>query len=94
YPERGGATRAIADIGSHWCDLVQHVTGERITEVFADLKTVYPVRKVLTGENGQETYKEVPVHTEDCGIVMIHMEGGAQGVFTVSQVSAGRKNKL
>ncbi|GGD67089.1 Gfo/Idh/MocA family protein [Paenibacillus nasutitermitis] len=94
YAEHGGATRAIADIGSHWCDLVQHVTGERIVEVLADLKTVHPTRKVLTGENGHAQYKDVPIDTEDCGIVMIHLEGGAQGVFTVSQVSAGRKNKL
>ncbi len=99
-PEQSGSTRAVADIGSHWCDTVQHVLGRRIVEVFADLKTVHPVRYKPKGpvttfaksEDGDR--EEVPIHTEDCGIVMVHFEGGIQGVFTVSQVSAGRKNRL
>ena len=44
-PDMAGNSCAIADIGSHWMDAVQHVTGHRITEVMADLKTVIPVRK-------------------------------------------------
>ena len=99
-PEQSGSTRAIADIGSHWCDTVQHVLGRRIVEVFADLKTVHPVRYKPKGpvttfaksEDGDR--EEIPIHTEDCGIVLVHFEGGIQGVFTVSQVSAGRKNRL
>ena len=43
-PEKGGASSAFADIGSHWCDLAQHVTGQRIVEVLADLTTVVPTR--------------------------------------------------
>src|SRR3954464_13295618 len=37
---KGGPTPAMADVGSHWCDLVQHVAGQRIVEVLADLTTV------------------------------------------------------
>ena len=48
-PERGGELRAIGDIGSHWLDLVQFVTGSRIVEVFADLQTVIPVRRRPVG---------------------------------------------
>jgi Oxidoreductase family, C-terminal alpha/beta domain len=44
-PERGGELRAIGDIGSHWLDIVQFVTGSRIVEVFADLQTVIPIRR-------------------------------------------------
>lgn len=96
-----GVSRAIADIGSHWCDLVQFVTGSKITSVFADLMTVHPKRKRPRG--AIETFKgkemkasgdaeEIPISTEDTGVVMLRFENGAKGVVTVSQVSAGRKN--
>lgn len=96
-PETSGATRAIGDIGSHWCDLAQTVTGLKITEVFADLSTIIPVRKkskiVKTfSENRYLTnYEEIAVKTEDWGAVLVHFENGTRGVFYVSQVSAGRK---
>ncbi|WP_427051267.1 Gfo/Idh/MocA family protein [Paenibacillus sp. TC-CSREp1] len=102
-PEAGGKLRAVADIGSHWCDTVQHVTGKRITQVFADLATVLPVRKKAMRQaatyNGQpavsETeYEEIPIHTEDYATVLLRFDDGSRGVFTVSQVSAGRKNRL
>ena len=43
--EIGGESRAIADIGSHWCDLAQHVSGLKIVSVMADLMTVHDIRK-------------------------------------------------
>jgi predicted dehydrogenase len=96
-----GVSRAIADIGSHWCDLAQFITGQRITSVFADLMTVHPKRKRPKG--AIETFKgkevavsgdveDIPIRTEDIGIVMLRFEQGVKGVVTVSQVSAGRKN--
>ncbi|OLN22402.1 dehydrogenase [Domibacillus antri] len=101
-PEAGGKSRAIADIGSHWCDTVQYVTGKRIVEVFADLATVIPVRKksasntsTFSEQKGQEeAYEDVPINTEDYASVLVRFEDGTKGVFTVSQVSAGRKNRL
>src|SRR5207253_10271767 len=42
--DEGGAPRAVADIGTHWLDLVQFITGLAVTEVCADLKTVWPER--------------------------------------------------
>src|SRR5215470_5516551 len=44
-PEKGGASSALGDIGSHWCDLAQHITGLRITHVLGDIATVIPIRK-------------------------------------------------
>ncbi|NMA08287.1 MAG: Gfo/Idh/MocA family oxidoreductase [Clostridiales bacterium] len=94
-PEVCGASRCVADIGSHWMDAVQHVTGQRITEVCADLKTVIPVRrKALTQTETFSSvkpteYEEKTVRTEDWGAVLLHMDGGASGVFYVSEVSAG-----
>ncbi|WP_407267828.1 Gfo/Idh/MocA family protein [Radiobacillus sp. PE A8.2] len=96
-----GPSRAIADIGSHWCDTVQYILGKKIIEVFADLKIVHPMRKKPRHQNtnsfvqsGQAETESINIDTEDYGSVLVHFEDGTQGVFTVSQVSAGRKNRL
>ncbi len=100
--EISGASRAVADIGSHWCDLVQFITGLKIKSVFADLITIHQTRKkskkVVETFKGKEEaaaqeYEEMPIKTEDAGVVMLQFDNGARGVFTVSQVSAGRKNR-
>ncbi len=97
-----GASRAMADIGSHWCDLVQFMTGLEITEVFAELATVHPKRKKPAEHvdtfKGKETRhtdgaREVAVDTEDAAFVTIRFNNGARGACTISQVSAGRKNR-
>ncbi|WP_434643518.1 Gfo/Idh/MocA family protein [Klebsiella sp. I138] len=97
----GGASRAMADIGSHWCDTVQFMTGRRITEVMADLSIVWPTRHVAV--SGETTFSQAgePQHfdarevdTEDMGSVLFRFDDGSKGCFTVSQVSAGRKNRL
>lgn len=101
-PEIGGKSRAVADIGSHWCDAVQYVTGKKITKVMADLATVLPFRKKSSGgaatfgasASEAEHAEKVAIYTEDYASVLFHMEDGTRGVFTVSQVSAGRKNRL
>jgi predicted dehydrogenase len=97
-----GASRAIADIGSHWFDLVQHVTGRKITRVFAQLFRAHEQRKKPKQEvetyKGKELgapqeYDVVSIDTEDGGFVLVEMEGGLRGSLVVSQVSAGRKNR-
>jgi len=101
-PEVSGESRAVADIGSHWCDLVQFVTGRRIVEVMADLVTVHKTRKRPKGAIetyagkllGPGDYEEVPINTEDYASVLFTLDNGAHGAFTVCQVAAGRKNRL
>ncbi|CAN5592638.1 Gfo/Idh/MocA family oxidoreductase [soil metagenome] len=96
--ESGGASRAFADIGSHWCDLIQFVTGRRIIRVCADLFIVHPTRKKPreVAETFQESAStasdDVDVRTEDGANILFQLEGGARGAVTISQVSAGRKN--
>ena len=96
-PEICGASRCIADIGSHWMDAVQAVTGEKITEVCSDLVTTIPIRKKPKGQvetfsvNANAEYENVAVNTEDYGAVLFKMTSGVHGVFYVSEVSAGRK---
>jgi predicted dehydrogenase len=98
-PARGGASRAVADIGSHWIDLVQHVTGDRLSEVCADLGRMHDVRRRPIGEvqtftTGDGERADVKIGTEDWATVLFRTERGACGSVTVSQVSAGRKNHL
>ena len=99
-PEISGPSRCMADIGTHWMDAVQTVTGSRIVEVCADLVTVFPVRKKPTGQvetfavNISSEYEEIDVVTEDYGAVLFKMENGAHGMFCASQVSPGRKCHL
>ncbi|TCD17521.1 Gfo/Idh/MocA family oxidoreductase [Lelliottia amnigena] len=96
----GGASRAVADIGSHWCDTVQFITGRRIVEVMADLSIVWPTRKANVAGNSTFTqedsavFENKAVTTEDFGSVLFRFDDGSKGSFSVSQVSAGRKNRL
>lgn len=101
-PDLGGTLRAVADIGSHWMDLMTFVTGLRIQEVYADFKTFLTTRKkptkpleTFTGKLlTPEDYVDQPIHTEDYASILLHFEGGACGVLTVAQVCSGRKNRL
>lgn len=96
-PEISGRTRAIGDLGSHWCDLVQSVTGLKIVQVMADFSTVYPVRKksksleTFQAASESNQYERKEVKTEDWATVMVRFDNGAKGVFSVSEVCAGRK---
>jgi predicted dehydrogenase len=97
-----GPSRCMADIGSHWCDMAEHVTGLRIASLCADLNTFHKTLKRPKGAietfAGKmlkpEDYVETPVDTEDFGAVVFRMDNNARGAFTASQVSAGRKNRL
>jgi predicted dehydrogenase len=97
-----GPSRAFADIGTHWCDIVEHITGLRIKALCADLKTFHETRRKPAGSvetfSGKTTapseYTEVPVATEDFGSMIFRLGDHARGAMTVSQVSAGRKNRL
>ena len=99
-PAIGGPSSAMADIGSHWCDLVQHVTGQRIVEVLADLTTVIetrfkpPVATTAFSKASGGTREAVAVHAEDLATLLVRFEGGAKGSVSIGQVCAGHKNDL
>jgi predicted dehydrogenase len=98
--ERSGASRAIGDIGSHWMDLLQHVTGRRIARVYARLgrlheKRLRPAGPTQTFDRGGGAGAEpVAVDTEDFATVLFELDDGCPGVFTVSQVTPGKRNGL
>jgi predicted dehydrogenase len=100
--ERGGALRAVGDIGSHWIDLMTYITGCRVASVMADLTTFIPQRRQPTGpvetfaaEAGAPSATVArEIDTEDTASILLRFECGARGAVTVSQLSAGRKNAL
>jgi predicted dehydrogenase len=101
-PGLGGSLRAVADIGSHWLDLMTFISGLRIEEVYADFKTFLPTRKKpakpVETYSGKilkpEDYIDQPISTEDYATILLHYENGVRGVVTVAQVCSGRKNRL
>jgi predicted dehydrogenase len=101
-PGLGGSLRAVGDIGSHWLDLLTFISGSHVDEVYADFKTFHPTRRkpakpleTYTGKMLQPSdYVDQTISTEDYASVLLHYENGTRGVLTVSQVSAGRKNRL
>lgn len=101
-PSQSGESRAIADIGSHLMDLLEYITGLEITEVMAEFATIHKTRKkplkpveTYSGKMLKpEDYADVPINTEDYATVMLRFSNGNKGVVTVSQVSAGRKNRI
>ena len=95
----GGASRAIADIGSHCFDTLQYVLGKRIIAVYAQLITAYTVRKKMIkegtfGEAGNKLLDEVPVNSEDAAFILVKFEDNTPGLVQISQVCAGKKNGL
>ncbi|MDQ3347805.1 MAG: Gfo/Idh/MocA family oxidoreductase, partial [Acidobacteriota bacterium] len=100
-PDKGGASSALGDIGSHWCDLAQHMSGLRITHVLGDITTVIPKRKKPTGSReafavggSDQGVEEVDIKVEDLASVLLRFDNGAKGSFSVGQVCAGHKNDL
>jgi predicted dehydrogenase len=99
-PEKGGPSSALADIGSHWVDLAEHVTGHRITHVLSDLATVVSTRyssghssEAFGGRSGSERMR-VQIDAEDLASVLLRFEGGARGSLKVGQTLPGHKNDL
>ncbi len=99
--ELAGASRAFADIGSHWCDLVEFVSGDRLAAVCAEAVTAVPERVHAVGTEPHAFATAVPagasrrpVTTEDITVVLFRTRGGVAGSVVISQVSPGRKNRL
>lgn len=100
--EQGGDLRVVADIGTHWMDLVTYITGLKITAVMAEFSIVHPKRLKPGGEvetfagkiETNNSSSEVTINTEDAAVILFRFDNGAIGSLNLSQVSAGRKNYL
>jgi len=99
-PVKGGVSSALADIGSHWCDLAEHVSGLRIVSVLADLTTVVQTRFAAGGSseafarssNTERT--PITIRGEDLATVLLRFDNDARGSLRVGQVLPGHKNDL
>lgn len=97
-----GALRAVGDIGSHWMDMIQHVTGLKITALCAELATFHKERRkpkfsveTFTGKTlSPDDYDKIAIDTEDFASVLLRLGDRARGCYTVSQMSAGNKNRF
>lgn len=97
--DKGGALRSVGDIGTHWVDLTNFVTGLKPKAVMAELMTFLPERQkpigsVETFSNAQSGSEPVSVDTDDASMILIRYEDGARGVMSTSQINRGRKNSL
>jgi len=106
-PARGGASSALRDIGSHWCDLAEHVTGLAVEAVLADLGTVVAHREVSHAAGGtfsrtraggrsktRTQPRRIRIKSEDLATVLLRFRGGAKGCVAIGQVLPGHKNDL
>ena len=101
-PKMAGDSRVMGDIGSHWFDLIQFVTGKKIVKVFADLLTLHEYRKKPKGEietfSGKELmpedYEKIKIDSEGYGHVLVQFDDGSKGMTCISHVSSGRKNHV
>ncbi len=100
-PAKGGVSCAMGDIGSHWCDTAQFITGRRIKRVLAALSTIVPLRKkpvarreAFQAAADDERFDEYLVTSDDLGTVIFDFEGGVRGTFSVGQICPGHKNDL
>jgi predicted dehydrogenase len=92
----GGTSRAFADIGSHWCDLVEWVSGQQLSAVIAQLSIAVAERVLDAGPSfsSRTSGDTARVDTEDTATILFRTTDGVPGSLVVSQVSAGRKNRL
>ena len=96
-PELGGRSRAFADIGSHWCDLVEFVSGERIVALSARTAIAHRERTRAATRSFARPERSGPkraVETEDIALLLFETDAGLIGSTVISQVSAGRRNRL
>ena len=98
--DRAGELRVVGDVGTHWLDTAQFVTGLRVVELLADLATVIPTRQRPVGEvetfaaAGEAEREDVVITTDDLAHILLRFENGARGSVVLSQVAPGRKNSL
>ena len=96
-PMTGGPSRAFGDIGSHWCDLAEWVTGDRIAQLAATTSITIKERPDATVPTMSAAPTDAPlveVKTEDSALILFRTARDVAGSGVISQLSAGRKNRL
>ena len=97
--EEGGPLRSVSDIGTHWVDLTNFITGQKPVSVIAELATFIPERQKPLGpvetftasKGATETRK---IETDDAATILLRYGNGGRGMMSTSQVSHGRRGLL
>ena len=97
--EEGGPLRSVSDIGTHWVDLTNFITGQKPVSVIAELATFIPERQkplgpvetFTTSKGATETRK---IETDDAATILLRYGNGGRGMMSTSQVSHGRRGLL
>jgi predicted dehydrogenase len=102
-PGTTGHSYALMDLGIHWLDLIEYVSGQKITEIAAQFSTHQPER-VWHGRAGEGPEPpgsrmadggiRVRHGLEEQGDLLIRLSGGAAGSVTISGVSPGHPNTI
>ncbi len=88
---------AVTEIGSHWLDLAQYISGRRITAISAQFDRFHPLRYQKDGHlytEPAEDRAEISVPSEDVALLHLRFEDGAIGSVVLSELSHGRNNRL
>lgn len=94
-----GGMRAVTEIGTHWIDTAQYISGKKVKAVSASFGRFFPDRVVKDGmmfpkEEGTEEGSRLRVDSEDAACITFRYEDGAMGNVMLSEISAGRGNRL
>jgi predicted dehydrogenase len=95
----GGPLRSVSDIGTHWVDLTNFITGQKPVAVIAELATfiterqkpIGPVETFTATKGPTETRK---IETDDAATILLRYGNGGRGMMSTSQVSHGRRGLL
>ncbi len=92
-----GRMHAVTEIGSHWLDIAQHISGKKIVAVSAMFDKFFPTR-YLEGNimHSQDAPGRKPIEKdrEQAAIVNLRFEDSAIGVVTLCEMSHGRYNHI
>ncbi len=95
----GGPLRSVSDIGTHWVDLTNFITGQKPVAVMAELATFIPERQKPIGPVETFTATKGPtetrkIETDDAATILLRYANGGRGMMSTSQVSHGRRGLL
>lgn len=97
-PKIAGKMRTVTELGTHWLDIVQFITKQKVCAVSAQFGNFHPDRILKEGytyasDSGEEG-EAVRINSEDAAIIQMRYENGALGSLLLSGVSPGRGNHL
>src|SRR5262249_38602131 len=102
-PGTVGEAFALMDYGVHWFDLLEFVSGERISEITSAFNTHRPLRRWTRGvgqgpkppgHTRPDGSVQVEVSLEDHADLLVRLEKGASGVVSIMALSPGNANHI